>query len=280
VRTLGLARRSASEFLGLYLCAELPTFLGYAARCLVRCPEILRTRTLGPADAAMASRLCRFRVFGRSIRLPGDLVGLAREIYGRRVYFPSRDFVISPGEVVVDLGAHSGVFTILAALCGARTVAVEAQSGMIERLKANARRNACFDKIEVEFGMIGHRRGIVSWPNWTREASHAFDPPPVVTMPQVVARRGLGRIDFLKVDIEGSEFDLFSGEMDWLRLVRRVAMEVHPEHGDPSGLASALEERGFRVCLSEPGGTRVTRLPDARGGYLYAVRPGAGAVRP
>jgi hypothetical protein len=76
-------------------------------------------------------------------------------------------------------------------------------------------------------------------------------------------------VDFLKVDIEGFEFDLFSGDIGWVRNVEKIAMEVHPDYGDVSALKSTLEKAGFRVWLLDGNRKRVTQLRESSG-YVFA----------
>jgi FkbM family methyltransferase len=49
----------------------------------------------------------------------------------------------------------------------------------------------------------------------------------VVTIPQLLSRSPHGRIDILKIDIEGAEVDLFKGGCDWLSSVDCLSIELH-----------------------------------------------------
>jgi hypothetical protein len=82
---------------------------------------------------------------------------------------------------------------------------------------------------------------------------------------------GIARIDFLKVDVEGSEFDLFRFADGWLGRVRRIAMEVHPEFGSTPELVDRIRSGGMSVELQNNRLEPVDRIPD-EGGYLFALR--------
>jgi hypothetical protein len=74
----------------------------------------------------------------------------------------------------------------------------------------------------------------------------------MVTLDEVVA----GRVDLLKMDIEGAEYETLSAaSLSTLRSIQRVAMEYHPNH-PLSAVASALEPAGlaFAAVREEGGG--------------------------
>ncbi len=58
---------------------------------------------------------------------------------------------------------------------------------------------------------------------------------------------GLSRVDLLKIDIEGSEFEVFSGDCSWLKRVGIIVIELHDymRPGCSKALMDALS------CLSD-----------------------------
>ena len=62
-----------------------------------------------------------------------------------------------------------------------------------------------------------------------KRSTHFENDPPILTMTEIFRLHGLEKIDFLKIDIEGSEFDLFINNNEWLKNVDKIAMEVHQE---------------------------------------------------
>mgnify|MGYP003978902101 FL=1 len=68
-------------------------------------------------------------------------------------------------------------------------------------------------------------------------------------MNKILSRHNLKVIDFLKIDIEGSEFDLLNRDTAWLSTVKKIAMEVHPEFGKVENLKTKLESEGFFVSI-------------------------------
>ena len=73
----------------------------------------------------------------------------------------------------------------------------------------------------------------------------------------VIAEQAIDRVDLLKIDVEGAEFDVLAGlsDNDWER-IRQFVMEVSPANDDRvSGLINQLRHRGF-------GRVTITEMPD------------------
>lgn len=240
-------RKLPSDLAAIFRIAGSRTLVRYLLQAARRLPNILRSRTLRAADEGMRGKVYTFRVLGQQVRLEGSEFGLAREIYGRAVYFRPPEVMLERGDIVVDLGANVGVFTALASVVASRVISVEAQSEFVNQIYDNATRNGTRDRVEVEFGLIGAGAGAFSDASVLHSATHFGAEPPTLTMPDLMRRHALDRIDFLKVDIEGSEFALFAGESEWLTSVDKMAMEVHPEFGDIDHLVTILRDAGFQT---------------------------------
>ena len=150
-----------------------------------------------------------------------------------------------------------------------KVIAIEAQSEFLPAISSNLQRNNCTNKTIVVLGLVGAKRGLFSKVSERQMASHWRDEPPLISLPDLFARLGIGRVDFLKVDIEGSEFDVFSGDLRWLEMVNRIAMEVHTNFGSVSSLSTTLREAGFRVWLTDARQRAVSTLKSSSG-YLFA----------
>ena len=215
--------------------ASLGRFLGSMAWHL---PAIVRTRSTEPVAAAMTGTTCHFDVLGHRIEVAGEFFQGARELYCRRVYFSQPGFELRRDDVVVDLGANAGLFTTLAAMSCARVLAVQAQSGFLALIRSHLRRNGCEQRATVVHALVGAETGTLASAEQRSAASHHQHEPEVIGMQALLDRGGISRIDFLKMDIEGSEFSLLRENHQWLQQVRRIAMEVHPQFGPPDELVS------------------------------------------
>jgi FkbM family methyltransferase len=267
----GGLRNLADEMLGVRRMAGAPATARFALELLRRHRDVLRARTLEPADAAMRARRWSLRAGAHDVVLDGRYWSGAREIFGRRVYLPTPEFAVQPGDRVVDLGANAGLFTLLAAAHGATVLAVEAQSGFVPEIERNLADNHLRDRVSIVTALVGAGSGIFADPRDVLSGSHAGSAPPIVEFETLLKDHGFDLVDLLKVDIEGSEFALFRGEIPWLDRVRRITMEVHPQFGDVRALSALLTARGFSVRTTDDRGIATDR-PGERGGYLYALR--------
>jgi FkbM family methyltransferase len=234
--------------------------------------EIVQTGRLTAADLEMSRHDYAVRVLKTTVLIPGNCFGLARELYGKQPYFRQKGFRIRPGDIVVDLGANCGLFSIPASKIGARVFAIEAQSGFVEDFQEIARRNNVADRIFVELGIVSGKRGAFSDAR-VLESSSRWEgkQPPALSVKEIVDKYHLPRVDFLKVDIEGSEFGLFGEDSAILTRIGRVAMEVHLDYGSVSEVVEPLKIAGFETALLSPDLLSVEELKGS-GGYLFAWR--------
>jgi hypothetical protein len=72
------------------------------------------------------------------------------------------------------------------------------------------------------------------------------------SMGQILEKAGFDRIDLLKVDIEGAEVRLFSGELEWLHRVGAIAIEFHGDSRARSGFDELMRRFGFVVSDNDP----------------------------
>lgn len=146
-------------------------------------------------------------------------------------------------RVVVDAGANVGYASLFFAdrYPHATIVAIEPEPQNFARLEENAAHFANIRPLCAALWPSHQRIGIVN----PRDASWAFrvdesqsGTVATVTIPEIVARHG--RIDVLKVDIEGAEKALFErGAEKWLDHVGTLVVETH-DHFCP-GCAEAVE---------------------------------------
>jgi FkbM family methyltransferase len=141
----------------------------------------------------------------------------------------------------MDVGAHVGLFSLLAARQGARVLALEPNPATAEILRENLRLNG-FSDAQVRSVAAGERDGVGVLevpeiydgrasivPGW---ASGAEGTPfrrievPIRTIDQEFSGSGFDRIDWLLIDVEGSELQALRGARKTLDRTRRVILEV------------------------------------------------------
>jgi hypothetical protein len=119
--------------------------------------------------------------------------------------------------------------------------------------------------------LIGSQSGVFSDTSALQQASHFREYPQNMTMQEIISRCNISEIDFLKIDIEGSEYGLFHYGFEWLEIVEKISMEVHGEFGSVAEIKGLLNSNGFDVWLRDKTGRFVDQLPGTIG-YLHARR--------
>jgi FkbM family methyltransferase len=273
-------RRAADDILAVCRRAAPVSAARWLAALADGLPEVVRTRSLVPADRTWARLGARFRPAGGAVvSLPGPYTAGAREMYCRNVYLRT-GLTLPRRGWVLDLGANRGLFSVWAALAGARVIAVEAQQGFAPEIRRLAAHNGVGNRVDVEIAvaggtvLAGTAAGVVASDRSWAIASHGTpERPPGVSVPQLMSAYQVNRIGLLKVDIEGGEFAVFGvGEdLDWLDRVDQVVLEVHRAFGDAAALVGRFVRRGFTADLRDNAGVPVTAT-SGRLDYAYFRR--------
>ena len=177
----------------------------------------------------------------------------ARQIFGDRLY----DFrSASPAPLILDCGAHIGLASLFfkELFPAARIHAFEADAALAELCRLNLEAFNAGDVAVHASAVWTHDKG-VSFDTSHDDAGHVVDDAKAAKVPSVRLKSLLNEpVDFLKLDVEGAEFDLFDDCGDTLRNVRATIIEVHAM-GDTQSrigkLLAQLESLGFRYVLSD-----------------------------
>lgn len=273
--------RLRQDITGVVRTVDVGTSARWLAGLVLRAPAIVRSGGLVPADQFVGGHLVRVRVpSGQIALIPGPMFGSTRELYCRNVYLRD-DLEVVPQSWVVDLGANAGMFTNLAAVQGARVVAVEAQGGFVPEISQLARQNRTEDRVNVVNAMIGANDPAIAAvgmladaDEWDHASHAAAERPETIGMSELMARFGIDRISLLKIDIEGGEFAMITEEDDlaWLDCVDQLTMEVHPEFGDVAELMRVCEQHGLVLASADNDGAAVDPT-DPTVNYVYGRRP-------
>ena len=141
------------------------------------------------------------------------------------------DLSLEDPRVIVDLGAHIGIASCWFAsrYPAATVIAVEPESDNFALLAENAR---LYENIVPVHAAIWDRPGRVSLVD-PRQGSWSYriaDTPgdiEAIPIEELLARYRIEQVDLLKVDIEGAEIELFSGDCQWLDQVNAIVVELH-----------------------------------------------------
>lgn len=168
------------------------------------------------------------------------------------------------GDVIVDAGAHIGAVSLRAATAAqnVRVYALEPSPANFAVLKRNISANGLEHAIFPYQLAVGAAAGQKQLFTCTERADgHTFYPHdhfqfgrPVrvacVSLADFISREGLEKVDFLKMDVEGAEYDIFlEGDVSFLEKVGSIGMEYHelrPQHRG-ADIVRVLEQKGFKV---------------------------------
>lgn len=169
---------------------------------------------------------------------------------------------LKPGDVFWDIGAHWGVYSVLAFQRGANVIAFEAYPFNAEKLAQNARLNRCDARIEIMEMALSDRSGTAGFD--IKGGRQGFMLGSIVderqgTLVKTVTGdelvdRGVLAPDVVKIDVEGLELNVLRGMYKALKAKSRaVFCEIHMLHAAEQGLVGKVEELlcecGFEVQI-------------------------------
>jgi len=164
---------------------------------------------------------------------------------------------LRPGMVVLDIGAHHGFYTILAAkLVGprGRVLSFEPSRREQERLLVHLRLNRILDRVSVFpfalgretaestlYVVAGRDTGCNSLrPPVVTEPTHMFQVP-VTSLDVFLAHQKVGCVDFIKMDVEGAELGVLEGGEEMLNRYPRpvILAELADSRTSPWGYSAS-----------------------------------------
>ena len=216
---------------------------------------------------------------GMVISAPANntILAMIREIFIDRVYTPY-GLDIEKNDVVVDVGANIGLFALYAAAMTRNKVYAfepfpENVAYIAQNIATNSINNIIYeqtaisDKIGIAKLYLGAiSGGHVLFDNTITGQSRNYIEVPTRTLDQVMSMYVLERIDFLKMDCEGSEGHILQAAMNGsLNKIRKIAMEFHDDISIISHdkIQQLLEDNGFDTWLQWDGLSGI--------GYVYAI---------
>jgi len=202
---------------------------------------------------------------------PTAISNIIREIYDENVY--DRYFEVEKDDIVVDIGAHIGLFSRYAIEKGAKKCfAIEPLAESYDNLLENIKPEKYINKIDtlnkaiyhsnesVFFG-LGPRGGTIGArisPNKTDDVVSG------IKFKDYIKSLNVEKIDYLKVDCEGGEYDIFTDEnLDYIENnVKKIAGEFHKTYNkygmnEAIKILEKLEGRGFDIWVESYDGINI-----------------------
>jgi len=174
-------------------------------------------------------------------------------------------------KFIVDAGAYIGTSAIALATAfpEARIVALEPSRQNFALLKQNTAR---YPNVIALNKALGAREGAMMLQDFgsgewgfsiVPAPAGCADPAPlheveVTTLPAIMAAHGADGIDLLKLDIEGSEHQLLSGDTGWVAATRVILAELHDRI--VPGCEAAFDAATTGRLNSRDGGEKVMSI--------------------
>jgi FkbM family methyltransferase len=186
--------------------------------------------------------------------------------------------MLRPEMVVFDVGAHHGIYSVLAAKrvgSGGRVVAFEPSPAECRRLRLHLRMNA-ISTVAVEPMALSSSSGQAEFfrviDGYKGRSGLRFplfpdSPSPVepmrvevTTLDEYVRKHRIERLDLMKVDVEGAELEILRGGSRVISTLRPMALceiwdfVTHPWGHSARDVITQLETNGYRWFDFQRGG--------------------------
>jgi len=167
---------------------------------------------------------------------PVDSLNILDEVYFYRIYDRLRN--IGNNDVVIDCGAHIGIFTLKAAKRARQgiVIAIEPHPFNCHLLELNVRLNALTNVIIVNSALAqknGESGKLYLGPSSEAHSirlkrSSDFIGVTTITLDSLVERFAFESVDYIKMDVEGSELEAIEGGKKILKNTKYLVIgEIH-----------------------------------------------------
>lgn len=175
----------------------------------------------------------------------------------------------TPTPLILDCGANVGLSVgyFLAKYPSARIIAFEPDPEVCACLRRNVAEMPAAGAVEIRQSAVYVHGDGVTFAQEGGDAGHISlaAQKAAIEVPSVRLRDLLqSPVDFLKLDIEGAEFDVLADCQDSLGNVDKCFVEMHGRVSEPSRFGEAigwLEKAGFRIQVQVPFGQKRPYAP-------------------
>ena len=173
-----------------------------------------------------------------------------------------RDFIpITKDSVVVDVGAHIGAFSVMAAKMASGVLSFEPEPSNFQMLKRNVELNSVKNISIFEMAVTGGSgdQSLLVYEDGSTGTHSLYGSGEgltgmreiqvkAISIEEIIEKEGLSRIDFLKLDCEGAEHDILRNmSSDSAAKIMYMAMETHAvQRGVLIDLPCQTSGTGFR----------------------------------
>jgi FkbM family methyltransferase len=164
--------------------------------------------------------------------------------------------------IIVDAGAHVGLFSLVASVFAEKVYAIEPHPLNYYLLKANLIKNNVNNVIAINKA-LWHKIEKVKLYQGFNTATHSvfrggrtFSVAETITLEDIynlLENEGFRKIDLLKIDVEGAESRIFERlDMNILTRIEKIVGEIHLDVADFKLIVQNLRNSGFTSIVFRP----------------------------
>jgi len=178
------------------------------------------------------------------------------DIYDKEVY--DRLFKPQKGQVIVDIGAHVGIYTVKAASEVGENgvvIAIDPCPVNYQLLKYNIKLNKLSNVLPLNVAIMNYngKTKLYLFENAGRLSSTKISGEQYITVPckrldGLLNELGIKNVDLIKIDVEGAELDVLEGS--WKIPVKRFVIAAYHDHVVPQEakkVSQFLSSRAYKT---------------------------------
>jgi len=205
---------------------------------------------------------------------------LINEIFKKKRYY-KKGFEINQNDTIIDIGANMGLFILWIApqAMKGKIIAIEPSSSfkiLEHNIKLNNLNNVkiinaaiCYKNKEIEiinypkFNIICHAidlkpsiitKSLINLRFIFNNQKPIIEKAKCISLEQIIEINKINKIDFLKIDCEGSEYNILRNlPKKYFKIINKIAMEFHEFAIDQKHveLKNILQNNGFKVIIEK-----------------------------
>jgi FkbM family methyltransferase len=223
-----------------------------------------------------------YRASNLLIGLLGSVTPFETDVFGFRMCLDPRDYAcrmliyfpqlyeptergafleqIGPKDVMIDVGAHFGLYSLLASKRAARVLSIEADPKTFQYLQRNLTMNGVANVHAVQAGVSDRRESLSLFGNDALGdmSGHSFlpgdgrsDAVEVQCFPliEIMKAHGFDSCDVLKIDVEGFEYRVLKPLFEQAVFRPRLVLVEYFEQRNTGDVLALLRDQGYQLYL-------------------------------
>lgn len=175
-----------------------------------------------------------------------------------------RYFKVEKNEIVLDIGAYVGSFTLAVARRAKKILAIEPDSKNYTCLQKNVSKFANVQTVKK--GVWNSKKKLKLYLDSQYPVANSVVIPSgnnfieieVDTLDNLTSALGINKVDFIKMNVEGAELEVLEGAERVLKSTKKMVIDAHHiRDGEEtaSRVCQFLEAKGFKTCIAKETGT-------------------------